>query len=80
MPTDRAQVVKRTYDVFRSDVDAIPLITLRGGDALDSYDEPPPFDPDVDDPTEAYLEAYPFNGLSFLDPPSWRHYLPRPGR
>lgn len=24
-----------------------------------------------------YLEKYAFSGLSFLDPLSWRHYLPR---
>ena len=70
-------IIKRAYEVFSVDVAAIPPITLRGGNALDSYDEPPPFDPAVDSPTDAYLETYAFHGLVFVDPPSWRHYLPR---
>jgi hypothetical protein len=74
---DQSEIIRRAYDVFRADVDAVPLITLRGGDRLDSYDEPPPFDPEVDEPTDTYLETYAFHGLNFLDPPSWRHYLPR---
>jgi hypothetical protein len=77
MTSNRAEIIRRAYEAFRADVDAVPAITLRGGDALDSYDEPPPYDPDVDAPTDAYLETYAFNGAVFLDPPSWRHYLPR---
>ena len=46
-------------------------------DALDSYDEPPPYDAALDEPNDAYLEAWAFNALNFLDPQSWRHYLPR---
>src|SRR4029453_7183040 len=65
------------YAAFGADVAANPAITLRGGNALDSYDSPPPFDPAIDDPTDAYLETYAFNGVAFLDPPSWRHSLPR---
>jgi hypothetical protein len=77
MTTVRADLIARAYDVFRADVDGTPPITLRGGDALDSYDEPPPFDPEVDAPTDTYLERWAFHGLNFLDPASWRHYLPR---
>ena len=73
----RDSIIQRAYEVFRADVDAIPPITLRGGEALDSYDEPPPYDAVIDQPTPAYLEAFAFNALNFLDPPSWRHYLPR---
>jgi hypothetical protein len=73
----RDEIIKRTYEAFKADVESIPPITLRGGDALDSYDAPPPYDAALDEPTVAYLETFAFNGLNFLDPPSWRHYLPR---
>jgi hypothetical protein len=73
----RDEIIRRALEVFKADLAAIPPITLRGGDALDSYDEPPPYDPQADEPNDSYLEAWAFNGLNFLDPPSWRHYLPR---
>ena len=73
----RDEIIKRAYEVFRADVDSIPPITLRGGDAVDSYDAPPPYDAAIDEPTVAYLETFAFNALNFLDAPSWRHYLPR---
>jgi hypothetical protein len=31
----------------------------------------------LDEPTDAYLERYTFWGQAFLDPGSWRHYLPQ---
>ena len=73
----RDEIIRRAYEVFKADVDATPATTLRGGEALDSYDEPPPYDAGIDEPTDAYLEAYAFNALNFLDAQSWRHYLPR---
>jgi len=73
----RDEIVKRAYEVFKADVESTPPITLRGGDALDSYDEPPPYDAAADAPSDEYLETFAFNALNFLDPPSWRHYLPR---
>jgi hypothetical protein len=51
-------------------------MTLRGGYAEDSYDFAPPPDPVLDEPTDTYLEIYTFWGLAYLDPDSWRHYLP----
>jgi hypothetical protein len=77
MTTNRAAIIERAYDAFRSDAAIVPPITLRGGDALDSYDSPPPYDAAIDELTDAYLERYAFHALPFLDPPSWRHYLPR---
>lgn len=77
MAQDRQGLIRQAYAAFHGDVQRTPPITLRGGDALDSYDEPPPYDAEADEPTDAYLEAYAFNGAVFLDPPSWRHYLPR---
>ena len=73
----RDEIVRRAYEVFQADVKAPPPITLRGGNAIDSYDEPPPFDPDVDEPNDVYLETHAFHALNFLDAQSWRHYLPR---
>ena len=73
----RDAIIARAYQAFSEDVDATPSITLRGGNALDSYDEPPPFDPDIDAPTDTYLETYAYHGMVFVDAPSWRHYLPR---
>ena len=77
MTPEREQLVQRAFDAFKADTAGSPPITLRGGNALDSYDEPPPFDADLDEPDDAYLEMHAFNGVVFLDPPSWRHYLPR---
>jgi hypothetical protein len=77
MTADRDLIVQRAYQVFRADVDRTPSITLRGGDTLDRYNQPPPDDADIDAPTDAYLEVYAFHGMNFIDAPSWRHYLPR---
>ena len=73
----RDEIIRRAYEVFRTDVDSVPPTTLRGGEALDSYDEPPLYDSQADAPTDAYLEAFAFHALNFLDAQSWRHYLPR---
>jgi len=72
-----AAIVTRGFEVFRADATAPPPLTLRGANAVDSYDEPTPFDPAEDEPTDAYLEAFAFWGLGYLDARSWRHYLPR---
>ena len=70
-------IVQQAFDAFQSDLASIPLLTLRGGNAVDSYDEPPPYDPAADQPNDAYLEQHTFWGLIYLDAASWRHYLPR---
>lgn len=72
-----ASIVTRAFEVFRSDVEAPPPLTLRGGHAVDSYDQPIPFHPADDEPTDAYLEGFAFWGLGYVDARSWRHYLPR---
>lgn len=72
-----ASIVGRAFDVFRADAEASPPLTLRGGNALDGYSQPAPFDPAEDEPTDAYLEGFAFWGLGYLDARSWRHYLPR---
>jgi hypothetical protein len=73
----REEIVRRAFDVFRVDADGVPPLTLRGGNAVDGYDEAEVFDPARDAPTDAYLEAFAFWGLIYLDARSWRHYLPR---
>ena len=72
----RSEISRRANEVFYADVMATPQMTLRGGYAVDSYDFAPPPDPILDELTDAYLEEYTFWGLTYLDPASWRHYLP----
>ncbi len=73
----RDETVSRAREVFGADLAATPSVTLRGGDAMDGYREAPPYEPTEDQPTDAYLERYAFNGLPYVDAGSWRHYLPR---
>lgn len=73
---ERSEISRRAGEVFHADVVAAPRITLRGGYAEDSYDFAPPPDPVLDELTDTYLETYTFWGLAYLDPASWRHYLP----
>ena len=64
-------------DAFADDAAIPPPLSLRGGNAVDSYDEADPFDAERDHPTDEYLETFAFWGLGYLDARSWRHYLPR---
>jgi len=48
-------IIKRAYVVFQPDVDALPPLTLRGGDAVDSYAFPPPYDALIDQPEEYWM-------------------------
>jgi hypothetical protein len=70
-------LLRRAAALFDADASVPPPLTLRGGNAIDGYDAPPPFDPVEDATTDAYLEGYAFWGLIYLDARSWRHYLPR---
>jgi|SRR5581483_12111316 len=71
------ELISRAYAAFKNDSDTIPALTLRGGNAVDSYAEPPAYDPALDAPTDEYLAHYTFWGLGYLDAASWRYYLPR---
>src|SRR5262245_51147572 len=71
------ELLRRAFDAFRADVASSPPLTLRGGNAVDGYDLPEPFDPALDEPLDEYLRGYAFWGLVYLDARSWRHYLPR---
>jgi Family of unknown function (DUF6714) len=73
----RDETVRRAFEAFRADAETVPPLTLRGGNAVDGYDEADPFDPARDEPTDAYIEGFAFWGLGYLDAQSWRHYLPR---
>jgi hypothetical protein len=74
MPED---IVRRAFEAFQADADALPPLTLRGANEVDNYDEAEPFDAACDEPTDAYIERYAFWGLGYLDAQSWRYYLPR---
>ena len=72
-----SSIVSRAFEVFQADAAAPPPLTLRGASAVDSYELPMAFDPEEDEPTDAYLEGFAFWGIGYLDARSWRHYLPR---
>ena len=71
------ELAARAHAAFRADAALPPAMSLRGGVAVYGYDTPPAFDPALDEPSDAYLEAHAFDGLPYLDAASWRHYLPR---
>jgi hypothetical protein len=70
-------LVSSALEAFRAEAASTPPLTLRGGNAVDSYVPATPFEPADDEPTDAYLERFTFWGLGYLDARSWRHYLPR---
>jgi len=71
------ELVRRAFEAFADDLAVPPPLTLRGANAVDSYDRPEVFDTALDRPTDEYLEGFAFWGLAYLDAQSWRHYLPR---
>ncbi|MCB0112965.1 MAG: hypothetical protein KDD84_02690 [Caldilineaceae bacterium] len=75
MPT-RDEVIALVREAFAEDIQRPLTTSLRAGNAIDEYRIAPPFDSELDAPTDAYLEAN-FWGIAHLDPASWRHYLPR---
>jgi hypothetical protein len=70
-------ILQRASNAFRADVADHPPLTLRGGNEVDAYRHPEPFDALQDEPTDSYLEQFAYWGLTYLDAQSWRHYLPR---
>jgi hypothetical protein len=48
-------IVGRAFEAFRTDAEAPPPLTLRGANAVDRYNQPMPFNPAEDNPTDAYL-------------------------
>ena len=74
---DALEHVRLARDAFREELAHVPALSLRGANAVDSYDDPEPFDPALDEPTDEYLERFAFWAMPYLDARSWRHYLPR---
>lgn len=62
-------------DAFSNEMACTPLMSLHSGNAIDNYDAPASFDPQYDHVSDEYLERFHW-GISYLDPVSWRHYLP----
>jgi hypothetical protein len=74
---EHTEYLRRVRLAFRVDLSAAPPLTLRGANAVDGYDEPEPYDQQLDAPTDEYLERFTFWAMPYLDAQSWRHYLPR---
>ena len=74
---DLDEHVRLARDAFRGECAQHPALTLRGANAVDGYEDPEPFDPSLDEPTDEYLERFTFWAMPYLDARSWRHYLPR---
>ena len=68
-------IAAHALTAFSHEAKVSPFITLRGGNDIDNYGQPPPFDPSVDVISDEYLEQYAW-GIGYLDAMSWRHYLP----
>lgn len=67
---------RRATAAFAQQSASLPAMTLRGGNSVDSYLSPEPYDEARDRPSDAYLEDFAFWGLCHLDAASWRYYLP----
>lgn len=69
-------LIKLIDKVFKETTEEIPPMTLRAGNAVDSYDNPPDYDEQIDQPSDEYLQQFAYWGLPHLDPGSWYYYLP----
>jgi len=74
---NQVEHVRLAREAFREELAQRPALTLRGANAVDSYERPEPFDAALDEPTDDYLERHTFWAMPYLDARSWRHYLPR---
>jgi hypothetical protein len=68
----------RLLAAFASDLAEPPAMTLRSGDACDSYGPPLPAEHEIDVVSDEYLTRY-ASGVAHLDAGSWRHYVPALG-
>ena len=69
-------LIKLINEVFKNTTVDIPPMTLRAGNAVDSYDLPTDYEEQLDQPTDEYLQKFAYWGLPHLDPVSWHYYLP----
>lgn len=74
---DPVEHLRLAREAFRDELAQPPALTLRGANAVDSYERPEPFDAALDEPTDEYVERLSFWAMPYLDARSWRHYLPR---
>ena len=70
------EVIERAYVVFHCEEVEIPPMTLRAGNAVDSYDSIIPYDQELDRVNDNYIQKYAYFALPHLDSLSWRYYLP----
>ena len=75
MNSAHVELAAEAFEAFSLEAGAQPETTLRAGEALDEYREPPSFDATLDLVTDDYLERFLY-GISYVDAASWRHYLP----
>lgn len=61
------EIVRRAFEVFRTDRESPPPLTLRVGNAVDGYGQPVLFDPTQDEPTDTYIEGFGLWGIGYLD-------------
>jgi hypothetical protein len=71
----KAELIYSAFGAFKAEKECVPSVSLRGGDALDDYKVPPPFDEKLDKENDGYFEKYVW-GIGYLDSMSWKHYLP----
>jgi hypothetical protein len=71
-----SSIVDQAYAVFHDHSIEFPPMSLRAGNAIDSYEMPPAYDEVLDKPTDDYLQKFAYFALSYLDAVSWRYYLP----
>ncbi len=69
-------LIELVNTVFDEATVKTPPMSLRGGNAVDSYDLPTDYDEQLDQPTDEYLQQFAYWGLPHLDPVSWHYYLP----
>ncbi len=75
MDAEQLDELNRRIDASFALQVASPPLTLRAGNAIDSYEIAPEFDPELDRADGAYFESHHF-GIHHLDPVSWLFYLP----
>ena len=60
-------LIKLINTVFEDATVKTPPMTLRAGNAVDSYDNPTAYDEQLDQPTDEYLQQFAYWGLPHLD-------------
>lgn len=69
------ELIASAFAAFKTEAMSTPPMSLRAGNAIDDYADPPPYSAQTDLISEEYLREFRW-GLPHLDSASWRHYLP----